>query len=413
MRRGETVEARHRVHAVAVRDGEVVAAAGDPALVCLFRSSAKPIQALLLARARPDLGDREIAIACASHRAEPAQIEAVRSLLAKGPATEDDLECGEQEGRAPGAIHHNCSGKHAGFLAVCLARGWETAGYRSPSTRCRRSCTRRWREPRACGTTEIPTAVDGCGVVTFALSLERMARVLRRARRPRRRRPDPRRHARAPRARGRRGLARHAPHGRQARLGGERRRRGPALRRRAGRDGLRAEVRGRQPSPSPGGARAVSRSRARTGARRELARRGRRQVVGRDRRTWRDRTRCGWREAGRGWTAETARWADRDRRLRPGHGRACTSARRCACGRRSATGSSGSSTRDRRPCRVSPRSRSSTSCSRSLTPLTRTAYMPDLEAAGYVLSSARRTGGSTGCSGGLTRTSTSRVYGRM
>ena len=130
VRRGSTVEAKHRVHAVAVRDGEVVAAAGDPALVCLFRSSAKPIQALLLARARPDLGDREIAIACASHRAEPAQIEAVRSLLAKGPATEDDLECGEQEGRAPGAIHHNCSGKHAGFLAVCRARSWETVRYR-------------------------------------------------------------------------------------------------------------------------------------------------------------------------------------------------------------------------------------------------------------------------------------------
>ena len=102
VRRGNTVEARHRVHAVAVRDGEVVAAAGDPALVCLFRSSAKPIQALLLARARRDLDNREIAIACASHRAEPAQIDAARSLLANAPATEDDLECGEQEGRAPG-----------------------------------------------------------------------------------------------------------------------------------------------------------------------------------------------------------------------------------------------------------------------------------------------------------------------
>jgi L-asparaginase len=175
VRRGSTVEARHRVHAVAVRDGEVIAAAGDPALVCLFRSSAKPIQALLLSRARPDLDDRELAIACASHRAAPAQIDAVRSLLAKAPATEDDLECGEQEGRPPGAIHHNCSGKHAGFLAVCPARGWETAGYRLAEHALQHELREQVAQAAELGATEIPTAVDGCGVLTFALSLERMA----------------------------------------------------------------------------------------------------------------------------------------------------------------------------------------------------------------------------------------------
>jgi L-asparaginase len=176
VRRGSTVEARHRVHAVAVRDGEVIAAAGDPALVCLFRSSAKPIQALLLARSRPDLGDRETAIACASHRAEPAQINAVRSLLAAAPATEADLECGEQDGRAPGAIHHNCSGKHAGFLAVCLARGWETAGYRLAEHPLQQELLEEVARAAELPAAEIPTAVDGCGVLTFALSLERMAR---------------------------------------------------------------------------------------------------------------------------------------------------------------------------------------------------------------------------------------------
>src|SRR6185437_2521639 len=53
--RGEIVESTHRVHAVAVQDGKVVAAAGDPDLMVSLRSSAKPIQALLLARARKDL----------------------------------------------------------------------------------------------------------------------------------------------------------------------------------------------------------------------------------------------------------------------------------------------------------------------------------------------------------------------
>jgi L-asparaginase II/GrpB-like predicted nucleotidyltransferase (UPF0157 family) len=175
VRRGAIVEARHRVHAVAVRDGAVVASAGDPGLVCFLRASAKPIQALPLVRARPDLGHAEIAIACASHRAEPAQVEAVRRLLASAPATEDDLECGEQEGRPPGAVHHNCSGKHAGFLAVCRARGWETTGYRLADHPLQLALLAEIARASELEQSAIPTAVDGCGVVTFAMALERMA----------------------------------------------------------------------------------------------------------------------------------------------------------------------------------------------------------------------------------------------
>ncbi len=150
-------------------------------------------------------------------------------------------------------------GKHAGFLAVCQARGWETAGYRPrrPPAAAGRSWTR-WPVSPVLASEDLPTAIDGCGVVTFAISLERMAARVRPAARDRRRRADARRHARAPGARRRRGLARHRSHVRRARLGGERRRRGPALRNRAGRHRLRPEVRGRQPSPAAGGARAVS-----------------------------------------------------------------------------------------------------------------------------------------------------------
>jgi L-asparaginase II len=164
------------VHAVVVRKDEVIAARGDPGLVSYFRSSAKPIQALPLARARPDLEDAEIAIACASHRAEPAQIAAVRTLLATAPATEDDLECGEQEGRPPGRVYHNCSGKHAGFLAVCRARGWAPRGYRLGDHPLQQEVLAEVAAAAKLPAARIPTAVDGCGVVTFALSLEDMAR---------------------------------------------------------------------------------------------------------------------------------------------------------------------------------------------------------------------------------------------
>jgi L-asparaginase II len=169
--RGDVAEAVHRVHVVAVRGGAVVASAGEPECVAYFRSSAKPLQALPLARARPDLSDGEIAIACASHLARPEQLALVRSLLERADATEGDLECGPE----PTRIEHNCSGKHAGMLALCRAQGWETRGYRLPEHPCQQAMLREVAEAAEVATESLPTAIDGCGVVTFALSLERMA----------------------------------------------------------------------------------------------------------------------------------------------------------------------------------------------------------------------------------------------
>jgi L-asparaginase II len=118
---------------------------------------------------------REIAIACASHRAEPAQLDAVRRLLAKAPARERELECEIQEGRPPDPLHHNCSGKHAGMLALCRARGWRSEGYRHEAHRVQRALAAAHAEAAEVDEDSMPTAVDGCGVVTFALSLERTA----------------------------------------------------------------------------------------------------------------------------------------------------------------------------------------------------------------------------------------------
>lgn len=173
VRRSGVVEAAHRVHAVAVRAGEVVAVAGDPSLTCFMRSSSKPLQALPLVRSRDDLPDDELAIACASHRDTVEQIEAVRHLLARAEATEDELELGFQEGRPPQKIHHNCSGKHAGMLALCRARGWPTKGYHLPEHPVQRACHEAHAE--AAEVEPQDAASDGCGVVTFALPLERMA----------------------------------------------------------------------------------------------------------------------------------------------------------------------------------------------------------------------------------------------
>ena len=175
VRRGPLVEAVHVVHAVVVREGKVVESAGDPELVTFYRSSSKPLQALPLARERDDVSEVELAIACASHRAEPPQLEAARSLLERAPATEADLELGPQEGRGPSLLSHNCSGKHAGFLAVCRVRGWPIEGYRLADHPMQRLLLAEVAAAAEVPEGEVPTAVDGCGVLTFGLTLERMA----------------------------------------------------------------------------------------------------------------------------------------------------------------------------------------------------------------------------------------------
>jgi L-asparaginase II len=157
-----------------VRDGAVVAAAGDPSFVAFTRSSSKPLQAIPLARARDDIGERDLAIASASHLADSDQLAAVRALLAKAPASEDELECGT-EGHPPSRLKHNCSGKHAGMLALCRAKGWRSEGYRLEGHRVQREMLALHAEAAEVPEDEIPTGVDGCGVITFAFTLERMA----------------------------------------------------------------------------------------------------------------------------------------------------------------------------------------------------------------------------------------------
>jgi L-asparaginase II len=174
VRRGGLTEAVHRVHAVAVQDGAVIAEAGDAGLLAFMRSSSKPLQAIPLARARADLDERDLAIASASHLADDAQLAAVRSLLAKAPASEEELECGH-EGQPPSRLKHNCSGKHAGMLALCRAKGWRSDGYRLEGHRVQREMLAVHAEAAQVAEDEIRTGIDGCGVLTFGFPLERMA----------------------------------------------------------------------------------------------------------------------------------------------------------------------------------------------------------------------------------------------
>src|SRR5919204_4679789 len=74
--------------------GTLVAYAGDPARLLFARSSMKPLQATVSLSLAPfDFSDKEVAVMCASHNAEPVHVEAVRSLMARAGVDEADLRC--------------------------------------------------------------------------------------------------------------------------------------------------------------------------------------------------------------------------------------------------------------------------------------------------------------------------------
>jgi len=175
--RGGVVESVHAVHAAAVRDGALVGEAGDPRGVTFMRSAAKPFQALPLALEEPDLTVEELAIACASHEARPEQLALVRSLLERAGEPEDALACGEEHGSRLG---HNCSGKHAGMLLRVRGHGWPREGYALAGHPLQAELLAVVAGAAGVPPAEIATATDGCGVVTFALPLEAIARAFAR-----------------------------------------------------------------------------------------------------------------------------------------------------------------------------------------------------------------------------------------
>ena len=191
--RGGLVESVHRGR-VAYCDpsGQILEAIGDPNGYVHARSSAKPFQALplVLSGAADAFGldDEELAVACASHNAEEPHLAAVRSLLRKAGLTEDDLQNGAhppfhapeaaklaRSGEAPRAIHGNCSGKHAGMLAVCVHEGWDPATYRKPGHPLQRRILEIVAEMCGIEEDEVLMAGDNCGVPTFALPLKSLA----------------------------------------------------------------------------------------------------------------------------------------------------------------------------------------------------------------------------------------------
>lgn len=191
--RGDLIESVHRVSAAVVDDtGRLIAAGGDPSLLTFWRSAAKPFQALPLlsdgAAEAFGLGAEELALACASHSSERVHLDIASKFLAKIGAQEEELACGPhpplgaavaemvvRTGHALTPRWSNCSGKHAGMLALARHRGWDIHGYERAGHPVQDRMiveVERWSGvPRR----EMRFGVDGCTALCFGLPLTGMA----------------------------------------------------------------------------------------------------------------------------------------------------------------------------------------------------------------------------------------------
>jgi L-asparaginase II len=191
--RGDIVESTHR-GAIAVVDatGSIRAAVGDVGRAVFPRSAVKALQALPLiesgAADRYGFGQGELALACASHSGEERHVETVRRILAAAGRDANDLECGVhppidraaaedliRAGKAPSALHNNCSGKHAGFICVACAAGMPVAGYVEAVHPVQREVTAALETMTDTSLRPADAGIDGCSIPAYAVPLQNLA----------------------------------------------------------------------------------------------------------------------------------------------------------------------------------------------------------------------------------------------
>lgn len=181
--RGDLVESRHRgAIAIADADGDIVWSCGDIEAPIYPRSAVKMLQALQLVESGAaeayDISTEELALACASHSGEPFHVAAVRAWLERIGCDDACLACGAPlggDGSPLTRAHHNCSGKHTGFLTLARRLGVDIAGYQTPSHPVQRRVLATIAEMAGVDRGQMPVAVDGCTAPAVAMPLANLA----------------------------------------------------------------------------------------------------------------------------------------------------------------------------------------------------------------------------------------------
>lgn len=173
------IESRHHALAVVCDDrGRVLSTAGDPDTAFFMRSALKPFQALAVTTTgtleRYELSDRDLAVMCGSHQGTLEQVRQVFNILWRCDIDPIELQCPRPEGtRSP--LQYNCSGKHAGMLAVCQQRSWPLQTYLQRNHPLQQLILGKVAELLKMPAAEFMSAHDDCGAPTYFIQLSQMA----------------------------------------------------------------------------------------------------------------------------------------------------------------------------------------------------------------------------------------------
>lgn len=175
------VESRHHAQAVVCDTrGRVLSGAGDPESACFIRSALKPFQALTVVGTSTmehfNLNDRDLAVICSSHQGTLAQVRQVFNILWYCDIDPTALQCPVPKG-SESPLQHNCSGKHAGMLAVCQQQQWPLSTYMDPHHPVQIAILNQMADLLKMPAAEFIGVHDDCGVPTYLLQLEQMARL--------------------------------------------------------------------------------------------------------------------------------------------------------------------------------------------------------------------------------------------
>jgi L-asparaginase II len=191
--RGSIVESFHRgSYAVCDATGRNVLKAGDIETPVFPRSAIKAFQCLPViesgAAEKFGLTDEEIALCCSSHNGEAEHVRVARAILEKAGIAETCYECGAhwpvyrqaayalvREGGEALAVHNNCSGKHAGMLALAKQLGAEFKDYVKPEHLVQQAIAKTMERICDVDLSNAAMGVDGCSVPTWAIPLQKLA----------------------------------------------------------------------------------------------------------------------------------------------------------------------------------------------------------------------------------------------
>lgn len=190
--RNDKIESVHHGDIVAVSNGQIEYAYGDPYKRTFWRSSAKPFQVVPFILAggieKFNIESHELALMTSSHGGEKEHVKTVRSILDKMNQTEDILDCGSsppmhaksyremlKTGQDFGPCNNPCSGKHSHMIGLGLIKSLDLTNYIDKNHIIQETMLETIAVFTQLSKDKIDIAIDGCGVPVFGLPIYNMA----------------------------------------------------------------------------------------------------------------------------------------------------------------------------------------------------------------------------------------------